>query len=278
MSNLLYTKRGVPYFIGPSVRVINKPFFNKEGLVDYLNSFDTTFEYDDYLEDSWEPSSITSGEAVSKFCGQLCYQSFSNKRTKNKDKDKYFTHILEAKHGSILESVSYSLLIWGISRDTSHELIRHRAGTAVSQASQRYISNIRFVERLSFQKNPTLHSMFEDRIDRLSEEFYALQEKLSNIYSSPGLSKTERIKKINQDSRAILPNETETSLVFTANVRAWRNILEQRASKFADVEIRRLANKIYEVLVTEEPLLFGDYIKDSLEDGTFFLETPYPKV
>ena len=278
LEQVFYTKTGTPYFKEPWVQVISWPNFNKENLREYIESFDPDLGYNDYLEDCWGQYRITPGESVAKFSGQNCYRSFSEKRTRNDSKEKYFKHILESGHGSILEGVNYGILIWGIDRSVSHELIRHKAGTSVSQTSQRYVDELRFVERLTFQQDEVLHEMFEDRIDNTCLTYYDLQDRLFDLYKGMKIPKTELTKKVNQDARAVLSNETETSLVFTANIRAWRNILEQRASKYADVEIRRLANKLYEALVQEEPLFFGDYTKEVLEDGTFSLDTPYRKV
>ncbi len=54
----------------------------------------------------------------------------------------------------------------------------------------------------------------------------------------------------------MLPNETEAPIVVTANVRAWRHILEMRANPHAETEIRALAFRAYLCLVHTEPLLF----------------------
>ena len=64
----------------------------------------------------------------------------------------------------------------------------------------------------------------------------------------------------------------------TANVRAWRHIIEMRANPHAEVEIRALAFRIYTVLRQVAPLLFGDYEERHLPDGTWAVESPYVKV
>ena len=76
----------------------------------------------------------------------------------------------------------------------------------------------------------------------------------------------------------MLTNATETKITVTANARAYRHFFEQRASRFAEPEIRKLAHKIWAVLVNEAPNLFGDYVENKLEDGTVELTTPYKKV
>ena len=76
----------------------------------------------------------------------------------------------------------------------------------------------------------------------------------------------------------MLPNATETKITVTGNARALRHFIEQRGSVFAEPEIRKLANKILDILQREAPNLFGDYQKIPLPDGTFDIQTPFKKV
>jgi thymidylate synthase (FAD) len=73
----------------------------------------------------------------------------------------YLRHIKESGHGSVLEHVNYSLLIWGVSRALTHELVRHRAGFGFSQVSQRYVAgkHLRFVETPATQFDEAAGSM-----------------------------------------------------------------------------------------------------------------------
>ncbi|NUO84287.1 FAD-dependent thymidylate synthase, partial [candidate division KSB1 bacterium] len=74
------------------------------------------------------------------------------------------------------------------------------------------------------------------------------------------------------------PNETETIVVVTGNVRAWRHFIEMRASAHSEVEIRALAVRVFLCLRVLEPILFGDYKIEALPDGTFSVATATPKV
>lgn len=77
----------------------------------------------------------TPAEQLTVFAGRNCYQSFESPKTV----DDYMKNILESKHGSVLEHASVSFIISGVSRSLTHELVRHRAGFAYSQLSQRYV-------------------------------------------------------------------------------------------------------------------------------------------
>jgi flavin-dependent thymidylate synthase len=181
---------------------------------------------------------------------------------------------------SVLEHSSFSFLLYGISRSVTHELVRHRAGAAFSQVSQRYVSGavLRFVERPEYADDEELHRLFEERADRAAAEYEAMAEHLLERQEG-GASmlsadyKTDARKKVQQTARSLLPNETEAPMVFTGNVRALRHIIEMRADAHAESEIRKLALRIFLCLRTADPILFGDYELGELPDGTYTVST-----
>src|SRR6478672_10606579 len=79
----------------------------------------------------------TDGERLAEFAGRLCYMSQANPA--NRQTREYLGNIKKQGHGSVLEHANYSLLLEGVSRSLTHELVRHRAGFAYSQLSQRYV-------------------------------------------------------------------------------------------------------------------------------------------
>lgn len=276
------TKQGTPYLKEAGVVVMAKPQLDMYGFNYFLGGFDEELGFANYMEDD---SIDGEGTWLCKIAGQLCYMSFGEGRTKNKDAKKYFDNILSSGHGSVLEHATYSLLFYGISRSLTHELVRHRAGFGYSQVSQRYVSGkvLRFVERPEYQNDPELHYRFEIRIDTLAAEYESIAEQLlgmqkegSTILSAE--RRTDLRKKVQQTARSVLPNETEAPIVVTGNIRAWRHFLEMRASEHAETEIRAVAMKVYRELVHEEPILFNDYEVYMPEDGLEALRTQYEKV
>lgn len=97
-------------------------------------------------------------------------------------------------------------------------------------------------------------------------------------YAKPLMTGTERRKAARQAARSVLPNATETKIVVTGNARAWRHFLEQRGSRHAESEIRKLANLVLAKLQGAAPNLFSDYVMDPLDDGTSEINTKYRKV
>ena len=276
------TSQGTLYLKSPGIAMISKPDVNNLGIGNFLEGFPKDYEFIKYLKD---PVKLPPAEKLTKVAGQTCYMSFGPKRTWNKEAQKYFDNIIFSGHGSVMEHANFTFLIWGVSRSFTHELVRHRAGCAYSQVSQRYVSGrvLRFVERVEYQRDKVLHKLFEERIDRTYKEYsemtdylYAKQEKGYKILS--GEEKTDLRKKVQQVSRSLLPNETEAPIVVTANVRAWRHMINMRASDHAEVEIRNVFFNIFKILKDVSPMLFKDFKIVHLSDGTYCVKTEFPKV
>src|SRR3982750_3887775 len=53
---------------------------------------------------------------------------------------KLISGVIESGHGSTIEHVVFTFGISGVSRTLSHQLVRHRAGVAFDQQSQRYVT------------------------------------------------------------------------------------------------------------------------------------------
>lgn len=281
-SEVFSTEKGTLYLKRPGVVLISAPAVNISGMKDFLVGFPEEYNFTDYLED---PGSLTSDEQLIKAAGQACYASWGPQRTMNNDIEKYIGNLVSSGHGSVLEHAYFSVLIYGMSRSCSLEMVRHRAGTAFSQLSQRYVSGkvLRFIERPEYQNDGELHNRFEKNIDLAAEEYERIaQELLAKQKSGDQLlsadAKTDLRKKVQQAARSVLPNETETIMVMTANIRAWRHIINMRASEHAEVEIRDVAYNIFQILRQVAPTMFIDFEIVDLLDGTKGVKTKYPKV
>ena len=232
------------------------------------------------------PDSIRAGKdesaAVVEISARLCYMSYGRGR---KDITDFIDNLLSKGDGSVFEHVNYGFMFTGVSRSLTHELVRHRAGFAYSQRSQRFVdeSESPFVIPPALAEesggNEEARAILRDAMEAASKSYQKLVEALEQripkeMFSHP----RDRRKAIRQAARAVLPNATETKIFVTANVRAWRHFIQLRGADFADWEIRRLALMVLETLRKEAPLLFGDFTVSDLPDGTQIATPIYSKV
>ena len=80
------------------------------------------------------------------------------------DQREYFANILRTAHGSVLEHANYSFALRNVSRVFTHELVRHRAGSAFSQESLRYVR----LTDIGFRVPPALEPVREQVLERSS--------------------------------------------------------------------------------------------------------------
>ena len=200
----------------------------------------------------------TDGERLAEYAGRLCYMS--QKNPANRDTREYLDNIKRQGHGSVLEHANYSLLIEGVSRSLTHELVRHRAGFAYSQLSQRYVdeSHAAFVVPPAILGDESLLARWKEQMESAQATYVALVDELMGRYAWVA-DKVHRRKMAREAARGVLPNSTETKIVVTANARAWRTMLELRSSEGAEMEIRRMAVGVLRVLQHEAPGLFSDF-------------------
>lgn len=221
-----------------------------------------------------------------------CYMSFDNPRPGGNVK--YLERIKGEGHGSVMEHVNFGMLFTGVSRSLTHELVRHRIA-AYSQLSQRYVdeSVAEYVvpwELRDDVKTGTdqgdawlkavrnAHDAYVQAVDRLMTE----KINASRVKQSMGELSRDELTKIRKAARgaarSLLPNATETKILVTANVRAWRHMIEKRCDPAADAEIRLAFHKAFKLLKGYAPNLFADYTEVPLDDGTTALTTDTPKV
>ncbi len=230
----------------------------------------------EHLPVAWK-GDASDGERLAEFAGRLCYMSQHNPAQRTTAD--YLENIKRQRHGSVLEHASYAILIEGVSRSLTHELVRHRAGTAMSQLSQRYVdeSDASFVVPPAIVGDAELEAAWRTQIEGAQRAYVALVERLMERYRWVD-DKVHRRKMAREAARGVLPNSTETKIVFTANARAWRAILEMRGSEAAELEIRRLAVAVARVLCAEAPGFFGDVEVYTAADRREALRVAHSKV
>ncbi len=219
-----------------------------------------------HLPVEWK-GEASDGERIAEFAGRLCYMSQHNPA--GRTTADYLGNILRQGHGSVFEHAQYVLLLEGISRSCTHELVRHRAGFGYSQLSQRYVdeSTAAFVMPPAMQGDAELEATWIRQMEEAQAAYVEAVEQLMRRYAAVE-DRVHRRKMAREAARSVLPNGTETKIVVSANVRAWRTMLELRLGEGAEAEIRRVAVAILRVLQREAPALFGDFEIYRMEDDT----------
>ena len=219
----------------------------------------------------------TGGERLAEFAGRLCYMSQANPA--KRPTREYLDNIKKQGHGSVLEHANYSLLLEGVSRSLTHELVRHRAGFAYSQLSQRYVdeSKAAFVVPPAVAGEEKLEAAWREQIESAQKTYVTLVEQLMERYGWVA-DRVHRRKMAREAGRAVLPNATETKIVVTGNVRAWRTMLELRSSEGAELEIRRFAVAALRLFQREAPGFFSDFVIYAAEDRREAAKVEYHKV
>lgn len=210
-------------------------------------------------------------ESLIAHAGKGCYDSYG---LDGRSVGEHIESLMVSRHGSVLEHANVSVFIEGISRGLSHELVRHRAGFAYSQRSTRYTKEddaacvlepyyamIYLAMQAGFEQVEGARYLVESQLDlfRLSLDHYK-----SHVSTLISLNKDEMDPKdlrkwARGKARQLLPHSLETRLTVTANLRAWRFFFEQRGSKYAEPEIRRLACAIFLVIQPLAPNVFSDF-------------------
>jgi thymidylate synthase (FAD) len=248
------------FYYEPKVTVLARPAF-------------TTPEH---LPVNWLGES-SDGERLAEFAGRLCYMSQRNPA--NRTTRDYLENIKRQGHGSVLEHANYSLLLEGVSRSLTHELVRHRAGFAFSQLSQRYVdeSQASFVVPPAIIGDDALETAWRAQIEEAQRAYVSLVNELMERYAWVA-DKVHRRKMAREAARGVLPNSTETKIVVTANVRAWRTMLELRSSEGAELEIRRAAVLVLRNLQEEARGFFSDFEVYVADDRREAARVGYHKV
>lgn len=137
-----------------------------------------------------------------------------------------------------------SFYLGGISRNLTHELVRHKYQTAVSQRSTRYVdeSESEFINHpLQVQYGHSPNNA-PDILRVASQDAY--RNEYDHLYAAQvadGVDPFTAKKAARGAARGFLFSNLATELIFSATVSQWQRIINQRNNPAADAEIRELA-------------------------------------
>ncbi len=216
-------------------------------------------------------------EFLIELAGRACYRSFgvglNPNVTKIRDNPRdYLTNVLEKGDGSILEHANVTFAFLNVSRIFTHELVRHRAGTAISQESLRYV------------RPKEVNVWMPPDVEPVSKKFLETVEDIQRHYRELEASfdwdkmTFEQKKRVTSALRRILPDGIATNMIWTANHRTIRWVIEMRTDPSAEIEIRKVFGQVAEICMRDYPLLYSDFSRRTLPDETSQYAPKFSKV
>jgi thymidylate synthase (FAD) len=209
-----------------------------------------------------QPAELNAGELLVEFGGRACYRSWEpglnvNVSKVRTDQREYFANILRSAHGSVLEHANYSFALRNCSRVLTHELVRHRAGSAFSQESLRYVR----LTDIGFRVPPALEPLRE-RVLSIVEQLEEFQRTAAAELGIDAEGVPFHVKKeVTSALRRLAPIGLSTDIIWTANARTLRHVIEMRTAAGAEEELRLVFDAIARIMQAEAPGLFQDFTR-----------------
>lgn len=187
-------------------------------------------------------------EQTVALAARLCYSPTSINDLREKlaasDIEAFLDKIMSLGHHSVLEHASFTFGIEGISRVTTHQLVRHRIAS-FSQQSQRYVSHKEDFTSImpdSIAGNPDARQIFAFMSETVHKAYAQLVE-----LGIPA-----------EDARYILPNATETKIIMTMNARELLHYFALRCCQRAQWEIRQMSVEMLRLVKQVAPVIFRE--------------------
>lgn len=243
-----------------------------------------------------ESQGLHGAEILCSMFAKMCYRALDPKHNVNLQRTRSIKHniigTLDSAHMSVFEHASLNFVVDDCSRVFTHELVRHRVGTAFSQTSGRYCR----LEQINVVWDPVLDpvkSLWNSHLETVEDLVYLTECKLglrkpSHASAEMKLSPEETVKcrrehpmlewvpddqfdftkrkQITSAIRRIAPNGQDNEIGVTLNIRTLRHTLLLRTARFAEWEIRKVFEQIYHISKQRYPLLFCD-AKETMVDG-----------
>lgn len=193
-------------------------------------------------------------EALTALGARLCYAGGDIDKLlqaiESKDQKAFVEKIMSMGHESVLEHVSFTFLIEGVSRVLLAQLTRHRIAS-FSVQSQRYVS---YASGFGYIIPPAIEQLGSEAV----AEYEAQMAQMQRWYEDWQKKLGDAGEKSNEDARFVLPNACETRILLTMNARELRHFFALRMCSRAQWEIRQMANTMFEQCVKVAPAMFGD--------------------
>jgi thymidylate synthase (FAD) len=250
------------HFVKPKVYLVGYTTVNQAGLLEYLAETDQ-LEFQNEITEALDQG-LDLGEILCSFYAKACYASLTTKKNKNITKTRAIydniVGILDSGHGSVTEHCSLNFMITNCSRVFTHELVRHRVGSAFSQTSGRYVRT----DELNVVIDPILEPAY-DLVEEARLYLEGWYKRLEQRLKIDEVKDFTTKKKLTSAMRRMLPNGQSNEMGVSLNIRALRHTIEMRTSRHAEWEIREIYNQIYKIVKRKYKAMFVDAKEEEIE-------------
>lgn len=163
--------------------------------------------------------------------------------TRSPNYEKALSHALHGGHESVIEHVSFTFKIEGVSRALLAQITRHRIAS-FSVESQRFCDM------------RDMPCVVPESIQKQSEIMYEWSSIMQRIKSFYHFAVEHGIPK--EDARYLTPQAAQTNIVMTMNARELLHFFSLRCCNRAQWEIRALADEMLRLCKEKCPVIFTD--------------------
>jgi thymidylate synthase (FAD) len=220
-------------------------------------------------------------EGLCELIGRVCYKSFdvglnANLTSVRKGNHAYITNVIKQRHGSVFEHTWATFALADVSRVFTHEVVRHRVGTGISQESLRFVrvDDVGVWLPTSIAQNEQATALFTALFVKAENTYAALVD----LFAKHDGDDSFHVKKTWTSAiRRVLPQGMATNIIWSTNMRNLRHVIEARTHPGADEEIRMLFGEVGRIARLRWPNLFCDYTVEMV-DGHPWYRTENQKI
>ena len=240
--------------VEPTIQIIAQTRIDERGLGDYLTSIGAL---------GWDTDTVSDIEELIEVAGRSCYKSFGVELNHNLTRVRegnrpYLENIIKVNHGSVLEHGFVTFAFTNVSRVFTHELVRHRVGTAISQESLRYVllEDLGLWIPSDYRDNLKAVEIYE-RAWRQAEENYTALLSSEVLGFNLDEQSFDVKKRYTSAARRVAPIGLATGIIWSCNIRTLRHVIELRTAPSAEEEIRVVFEQVQAMARQEWPALFS---------------------
>jgi len=254
--------------VKPAVHLVGVTAIDEDELRAYLEATDQM----DFMA-TWEQAmseGVSPAEAICSVFAKLCYKSLTPDKNDNitrvRDISGNIASCFDTGHGSVFEHVMFNFIIRDCSRVFTHELVRHRIGTAFSQTSGRYCrsDNLQvvladpIVDAVKLKSGKSLMDRMQE-MAQTNEDWY--NEVVEDIEWGKDFATK---KKVTSYLRRLLPNGQGNEIAFSVNLRSLRHLVQMRTGRHAEWEIRFVFEQVYKLIKAKHKNVFYGAVEEEV--------------